>query len=163
MNESRVGRSDYSYRDVLVGLYYNPFIREAPESDDLWDVDELAGDLEVFLWVDWSKQRDTNYWLERINLVTESNVATPAVIAAAEELKTLNPVLERFDRCGVRREFITQGMTALGGYRFLNILWVRQLGRRYQGTLLGDLLERQAEGSNVPVPISRRPRSYPVM
>ena len=121
------------------------------------------GALEVFLWVDWAKRRDQAYWLERITHVTEPNTASPGeLLLHAAELKRLDPILERLAGCGVKREFITQRMTAVDGSPFLNVLWIRQLGRHYRGTLLGDLLERQA-GDVDALPFSHRPSSRPVM
>jgi hypothetical protein len=170
LNNSKIGRTTYTYRDILTSLYYGPFIREAPEIQDLWTVDELAPMLEVFLWVDWANHRDTEYWLKRISDVTESHPRGSNLDKEhlqfeldAKELKDLNPILERFDRCGVQREYVTQGMPDQRGYRFLNILWVRQLGVHYRGSLLGDLLERRTHPGHIPVPVSRRPRSYRVM
>jgi hypothetical protein len=170
MNESRVGRGRHKYRDVLTGLYYSPFIQDAPESGDLWDVAELAPVMEVFLWVDWANHRDTAYWLRRISNVTEPHSGGSwmerrqlQLLMDAKELKELNPILERFDACRVNRDYITQGMPALNGYRFLDLLWVRRLAPRYRQTLLGDLLERLALQSRVPVPIFRRPKSYRLM
>jgi hypothetical protein len=169
MNNAKTGRSKYNYRDVVSALYYGPFIREAPEIQDLWEVSDLAPVLEVFLWVEWANHRDTKWWLDRIMRVTEKHDVSPtspegmATLVAAAELKDLNPILERFDRCRVPRQFITQGMPDLNGYRFLNILWVRHLAPRYKGTLLGDLLDRLADNNNRNISVSRRPKSYPLM
>ena len=169
LNESRVGRSKVKYRDVVAALYYGPFVRSAPEGKDQWTVDELSPVLEVFLWADWANHRDTKYWVERISRVTEEPAdANPGQLggkffSAVNELKDLNPILERLDRCHVRRDFDTGGIPALKGYRFLNILWLRHLAPRYTGTLLGDLLKILEDKSPVQIPFDRRPKGYHLM
>jgi hypothetical protein len=196
LNDSRKGRSKAKYRDVVSGLYYGTFVREAPETKDLWTVNELSPVLEIFLWVDWANHRDTKWWLERITRVTDGssilgsldpddspieqlrkakNVVADdlAFNRSASDVIALNPILERLVACKVNRDYITQGIAnrssiapgipALDGYRFLNILWVRHIAPHYTGTLLGELLQRLADKSKVPVPIYRRPRSYRLM
>lgn len=164
MNLAKLGRSKRQYRDVLIAIYYGPFIRQAPTEADLWTVSELTPVMEIFLWVQWANHRDTAYWLKRISEVTEAPAAdfqgkTRDAVAGAE-LSALDSILERLDKCGVNRAYVTQGMTALDGRRFLNLLWVRRLGSKYQDTLLGELLARLADGSRIPVPIFRRPKTY---
>ena len=176
MNNARTGKPGPTYREVLEALYYGPFIRDAPEEKDLWDVNQLAPVLEVFLWVDWANHADTQLWLARIMDVTrehstldwdpnrDDSYRYAMFLRDADLLKDLNPILERLDHCGVKlRAYITEGMPSLQGYRFLNILWLRHLRAIYQGTLLGDLLARRDAQSNVPVPIYRRPKSYRLM
>jgi hypothetical protein len=165
MNNSRMGRGAVSYRDVLTGIYWSPFIRQAPETEDLLDVDLLARALEVFLWVDWAKHRDVDYWRTRISTVLgprDSSLAGGTLYDVyAHELKQLNPILERMDSCGVRREYITQGMS-VDGYRFLDLIMLGKLGPQYQGKLLGDLIEG-LNGGDPQFSMSRRPKESEIM
>ena len=121
MNNARTGKPGPTYREVLEALYYGPFIRDAPEEKDLWDVNQLAPVLEVFLWVDWANHADTQLWLARIMDVTEEHSTLDwdpnrddsyryaMFLRDADLLKDLNPILERLDHCGVNRAYIQLG------------------------------------------------------
>ncbi len=112
LNASRLGRSPHKYRDVLSGLYYSSFIRDAPEISDLWSVSELAPALEVFLWVEWANRRDTKYWVDVISRVTEVHGSgfseRMKTFPDAAKVMELNPILERLDLLRVGRASISR-------------------------------------------------------
>lgn len=159
-----------SYFDVVMGLYNSPFIWNAPRVDEMWTVDELAPVLELFLWADWSRHRDVPWWTVRIMTLTssmtdvsrEGQVAYANYIEASKSVKMLNPILERMDKCKVNRAYVTQGIFFENGYRFLNPLWIKNLGNHYKNSLLADLingLDPKKKGFS----IEKRPHTYKLM
>ena len=149
LNRSKLKQiPNVSYRDYLNSIYYGPFIRLAPEMEELPSPFLLAKAMEIFLWSSWAWRSDTEYWLKRVLALTEKgwvetgfweNGMTKEVVMFVE-VKHLDPILARLKLCGVAESWVTQSAVDIGGRRFLNILWVRQLDTKYRNTLLGNLL-----------------------
>lgn len=150
LNRSKLGKTlPITHRQYLESVYYGPFIRFAPESEELWPKYQLTKAMEIFLWAHWAHRRDTKYWLKNIGYASESGITAAGIIPearASQELQRLDPILERLKICGVPESYVTQPNKDIGG-RFLNILWVRHLDQKYPGTLLGTLLSGLKSGS----------------
>ncbi len=142
---------------TLDGYLLSPFIQKAPMVRDyLYSDKDLAPVFEVFMWVVWAKQRDVNYWSTQIGRATEpddrSLIGKIWEAAWSEEdannrvfadaaVERLDPILARLTACGINPSEVTQYLGDQTSRRFLNILWVRFLGQKHHGSLLGDLVD----------------------
>ncbi len=149
------GTSVDEYIDALNGYLLSPFIQKAPmQKDYLYGEDDLARIFEIFLWVVWARARDVNYWSTQISRATEEDDRsivgkiwdaawhdedTENRAFAELRLADLDPILARLVSCGINAAGITQAFGAHPDRRFLNILWVRFLGRNHPRSILGDL------------------------
>ena len=146
LNRSKLKQiPNVSYRDYLNSIYYGPFIRLAPEMEELPSPVLLTKAMEIFLWSRWAWRSDTKYWLNRAQTLSEKGWENGMdglmkEVSMFDEVKQLDPILERLKLCGVAESWVTQSAVDIGGRRFLNILWVRHLDTKYRNTLLGNLL-----------------------
>ena len=144
------------YIAKIDGYLLSPFIQKAPmERDRLYTDSDLEPLFEVFMWVYWAKNRDISYWSTQISRATEPDDRSmvgkirDAAWSDDDDLKrsqaeaaveTLDPILDRLTKCGIQPHEVTQPLGEWPDRRFLNILWVRFLGQKRQGTVLAELV-----------------------
>lgn len=144
------------YIAKIDGYLLSPFIQKAPmDRDRLYSDTDLQPLFEVFMWVYWAKNRDVSYWSTQISRASEpddrsivgkiwdaawSDDDTLKRSQADYAVEQLDPILDRLTNCGVQPAEVTQPLGDQTNRRFLNILWVRFLGQKRQGTVLAELV-----------------------